>query len=113
MKAEPPEKLLAAVRKTLRGEIYLSEGESARALASLFGSSGASPKLPIEQLSDRELEVFRWIGEGCNTREIAEHLNLSVKTVETHCSHIKTKLNVKNSRELARQAVLWLDRGGR
>ena len=113
MKAEAPEKLLTAVRKTLRGEIYLSEGESARALANLFGSSAVSPKLPIEQLSDRELEVFRRIGEGCNTREIAECLHLSVKTVETHCSHIKTKLKVKNSRELARQAVLWLDRDGR
>jgi DNA-binding CsgD family transcriptional regulator len=67
----------------------------------------------VEQLSDRELEVFRWIGRGSSLREIAERLQLSVKTVETHCSHIKAKLNIKNSRELARQAVLWLERADR
>src|SRR5437870_12128339 len=106
MKAEAPEKLLLAVRRILRGEVYLSEKESARALADF--ARGAPPALnsPAEQLSDRELEVFRCIGRGLSLREIAGQLHLSVKTVETHCAHIKTKLNVANSRELARRAFL-------
>ena len=109
MKAEAPENVLNAVRRILSGEVYLSETESARTLASLAHGSPPSLKSPVEQLSDRELEVFRWIGRGSSLREIAERLQLSVKTVETHCSHIKAKLNIKHSRELARQAVLWLE----
>lgn len=108
MKAEAPEKLLQAVRRILSGEIYLSEKESARALAHLTSGS-QTLESPVEQLSDRELEVFRWIGRGSSLREIAECLQLSVKTVETHCSHIKAKLKISNSREMVRQAILWIE----
>jgi DNA-binding NarL/FixJ family response regulator len=107
MKAEAPEKLLLAVRRVLAGEIYLSEKESARALTRLARGSSPMAKSPLEQLSDRELEVFRWIGRGCSLQEIATRLQISVKTVETHCTHIKTKLDISNSRELNRQAFLW------
>ncbi len=113
MKAEAPENLLIAVRRILSGEVYLSEKESARVLSSLAYGSPPPLKSPVEQFSDRELEVFRWIGRGSSLREIAERLQLSVKTVQTHCSHIKTKLNIKNSRELARRAILWLEQADR
>jgi DNA-binding NarL/FixJ family response regulator len=107
MKAEAPEKLLFAVRRVLQGEVYLSEKEAARALTRLSRGSEPTAKSPLQQLSDRELEVFRWIGRGSSLQEIAKSLQLSVKTVETHCAHIKTKLNITNSRELSRQAFLW------
>jgi DNA-binding NarL/FixJ family response regulator len=107
MKAEAPEKLLEAVRKVMKGDVYLSEKESARALTRLSRGAEPAEKSPLQQLSDRELEVFRWIGRGSSLQEIAKTLQLSVKTVETHCAHIKTKLNITNSRELSRQAFLW------
>ena len=107
MKAEAPEKLLLAVRRVLQGEVYLSEKESARALTRLSRGAPPTQKSPLQQLSDRELEVFRWIGRGSSLQEIAKSLQLSVKTVETHCAHIKTKLNIPNARELNRQAFLW------
>jgi DNA-binding CsgD family transcriptional regulator len=61
----------------------------------------------LEDLSDRELEVFTLIGQGCTTRQIAEKLHLSIKTVETHRAHIKEKLNLKNSTELVQHAIHW------
>jgi DNA-binding NarL/FixJ family response regulator len=108
MKAEATERLLVAVRQVLSGRIYLSESESSRAIATLSGTSNGIPKTLEEQLSDRELEVFRWIGRGSSVREIADRLQLSVKTIETHCSRIKLKLQIANSRELTRRAIHWL-----
>jgi len=108
MKAEASEKLLSAIRQVLAGHIYLSENESSKAIAGFAQSSTDGTKTPVKQLSDRELEIFRWIGRGCSVREIAERLHLSVKTIETHCSRIKLKLHIPNSRELARQAIHWL-----
>jgi PAS domain S-box-containing protein len=108
MKAEPPERLLSAMRRILSGGIYLSENESVRALENLTGATPPAASNPVEQLSDRELEVFRRIGQGTSLREIAATLHISVKTVETHCAHIKSKLNIGNSRELVRQAALWM-----
>jgi DNA-binding NarL/FixJ family response regulator len=64
-------------------------------------------RVGVSQLSDRELEVFQFVGQGLSTREIAERLHLSVKTVETHRSRIKSKLGLKNSAELAHRAVHW------
>jgi DNA-binding NarL/FixJ family response regulator len=109
MKAEASEKLLLAVRRVLAGHIYLSEEESSRAIASSVRSSNSAAKTPVEHLSDRELEIFRWIGRGCSLREIAERLQLSIKTIETHCARIKLKLHIPNSRELVRHAIHWLD----
>ena len=67
----------------------------------------ATRSSPIADLSDRELEVFRLIGEGHGTRTIAEELHLSVKTVESYQAHIKEKLSLKNGRELVQRAIQW------
>jgi len=64
--------------------------------------------LPADRLSDRELEVFRLLGEGLRTREIAARLHLSIKTVETYCERLKTALNLTGHQELLREAVLWI-----
>ena len=72
-------------------------------------SHGEQAESPIERLSDRELEVFTAIGKGLGTRQIAEKLHLSVKTIETYRAHIKQKLNLKNAVELVKQAVQWTE----
>jgi DNA-binding NarL/FixJ family response regulator len=108
MKQEAVDKVLHAVRQVLSGEVYLSEAMSKRTMFQLLGRSGGSRTgSPLEDLSDRELEVFTLIGQGCTTRQIAEKLHLSIKTVETHRAHIKEKLNLKNSTELVQHAIHW------
>lgn len=104
MKQEATEKVLVALRKVLNGEIYLSEKMSAKLMHQLIGGKSAGGSL-MERLSDRELEVFGLIGEGKGTREIAQQLNLSVKTIESHRAHIKEKLNLKNATELVHRAI--------
>ena len=73
----------------------------------LVGGRAARTGSPLEDLSDRELEVFRLIGKGYSTRQIAQELHLSVKTIESHRAHIKEKLNLKNAMELAQHAIQW------
>jgi DNA-binding NarL/FixJ family response regulator len=107
MKQEATEKVLGAIRKILNGEIYLSERLGSRMLSQLVGGRGAIPSSPIDQLSDRELEIFGLIGQGHGTRPIAEKLHLSVKTVESHRAHIKEKMNLKNATELVHHAIQW------
>ena len=102
MKQEATEKVLVAVHRILGGDIYLSERMSNKLLHQYF--SGASVDTN-SRLSDRELEVFRFIGEGCSTRHIAEKLHLSVKTVETYQAHIKDKLSLRTGRELVQYAI--------
>jgi len=107
MKAAATEKVIVAVRQILSGELYLSEEMSRRAMATLVGRKKETGGSPLEDLSDRELEVFTLIGEGLTTRQIADKLHLSVKTIETHRAHIKEKLNLKNSTELVQHAIHW------
>jgi DNA-binding NarL/FixJ family response regulator len=107
MKQEAVEKVLSAIRQVLNGEVYLSESMSKRTMFQLLGRGGTRTGSPLEDLSDRELEVFTLIGQGCTTRQIAEKLHLSIKTVETHRAHIKEKLNLKNSTELVQHAIHW------
>lgn len=107
MKREALEHFIAAVRTVLRGEIFISPKMSARMIYDhIHGSSG--PQMPIDRLSDRELEVLQLIGEGNDVREIAEHLKISLKTVETHRAHIKDKLRLQNARQVARFAQDWV-----
>jgi DNA-binding NarL/FixJ family response regulator len=106
MKQKATDKVLTAVRRILAGEIYVSEHVASRVLHRVAG--GEKPEAsPMSKLSDRELEVFRLIGEGNGTRQIAEALNLSVKTVETYEAHLKEKLSLGSVRELMRYAVEW------
>jgi DNA-binding NarL/FixJ family response regulator len=102
------EKVVTAVRQILRGKIYLSDEMSDRMLHGLSQRDGDAEQSPIQRLSNRELEVFELIGRGVTTREIAERLNLSIKTVETHRENIKRKLNLEKSSELTRCAVQWV-----
>jgi DNA-binding NarL/FixJ family response regulator len=106
MKQEAPTVLLSAIRQVLAGEIYVSGKMGAALLQRMVG--GGSKKqsaLPLDRLTDREMEVFRMIGGGKPVREIAENLFLSVKTVEAHREHIKEKLGFKTSAELLRYAI--------
>ena len=110
MKQEATEKLLGAVRRILNGELYVSDRMARRMLAQFASHPDAVARSPIDGLTDRELEVFRLIGQGQGTRQIAETLRLSVKTVESYQAHIKDKLSLKNSRELMQHAVRWVDK---
>jgi DNA-binding NarL/FixJ family response regulator len=107
MKQEATEKVLVAVRRILNGEVYLSERMSNKMLQQYIGGAPPMIQSRIASLSDRELEVFRLIGEGRATREIAEELHLSIKTVETYQAHIKEKLALRSGRELIQHAIQW------
>jgi DNA-binding NarL/FixJ family response regulator len=107
MKQEAPDKVLVAIRTILGGEVYVSEKMAARMLRTLSDRRSGQGASPIERLSDRELEVFRHIGKGFSSSEIAELLCISVKTIETHREHIKNKLKLPNKGDLLRYAVEW------
>jgi DNA-binding NarL/FixJ family response regulator len=108
MKQEGAEKVLTALRKVLRGEVYLSESMGDRLLHTLVHGRSSLTSSPVEELSDRELEVFSLIGQGHGTRPIAEKLHLSVKTIESHRAHIKEKLNLQTAAELVHHAIQWV-----
>jgi DNA-binding NarL/FixJ family response regulator len=105
MKQEPQETVLAAIRTVIKGEVYLSAKMSAKLLRSFSGPKSDADLPPLQRLTDRELEIFRLIGEGQSVRAIAEKLFLSTKTVEAHKEHIKQKLNLKSSNELLQYAI--------
>jgi len=106
MKQEPPESILAAIRRVLSGQVYVSEKMQAMLLDRLVcGSKSAAARLPMDRLTDRELEIFRMIGAGDSVKLIADKLFLSQKTVQAHREHIKEKLNLKSSAELLRFAI--------
>ncbi len=105
MKVEATEKVLSAIRRILSGERYVSESVAAGLLQQLARSGKPLVGSPVETLSDRELEIFKMIGQGMSVRKIADALFLSAKTVEAHREHIKQKLNVTSSSELLRYAV--------
>jgi DNA-binding NarL/FixJ family response regulator len=107
MKQEATEKVLVALRRILGGEIYVSDRIANKMLKHYITGSGTLRNSSIADLSDRELEVFRLIGEGHGTRQIAEELHLSVKTVESYQAHIKEKLSLRSARELMQHAIQW------
>ena len=108
MKHEAAERVLVAVRQVLNHEIYVSERVASRMLHHYISGTSTVKQSPLADLSDRELEVFRLIGEGHSTRTIAEELHLSIKTVESYQAHIKDKLSLKNGRELVQHAIQWV-----
>jgi len=109
MKQEGGRKLLEAIRHVLTGQIYVSEKMSAKILEIFSGRRLEARKSPVENLTDREFEVFQLIGQGKGTRQIAEKLHLSVKTVEVHRVNVKAKLKLESSSELIRFAVRWVE----
>jgi DNA-binding NarL/FixJ family response regulator len=104
MKQEVPKKVLGAIRQVLSGNVYLSETMATRLVDQVFARDRAA-SCADRELSDRELAVLMLIGRGLSTREIAEQLFLSVKTVESHCERMKEKLKLKNRLELLRYAM--------
>jgi DNA-binding NarL/FixJ family response regulator len=106
-KAEATDKVVEAIRQVIRGKIYLSPRMTERMLCRAIGTEESLDHSPIDSLSDRELEVFELIGQGLTTRQIANKLHLSPKTVETYRENIKSKLNLANATELTRHAVQW------
>jgi DNA-binding NarL/FixJ family response regulator len=106
-KEDASNNILVAIRTLLRGEMYVCEKVSSKLLTSLLAGQ-EDDKSPIERLSDRELEVFRCIGEGLGTKQIADKLNLSVKTIETYRANIKEKLDLEGATELVQYAIRWV-----
>jgi DNA-binding NarL/FixJ family response regulator len=108
MKQEPPDRILHAMREVLRDEVFLSDKLRTKLLYRLVGSGRDRERTPIERLTDRELTVLRLIGAGRGTRQIAEQLGLSVKTIETYRENLKRKLHLASAAELVQYAVSWL-----
>jgi DNA-binding NarL/FixJ family response regulator len=109
MKKEASESVITALRNISKGRIHVSENMMALLLDKLHVNP-SSQGAPTEQvLTDRELEVFRLIGLGLSTREIADRMNLGIKTIGTYRDRIKQKLCIKSAAELTRRAVLWIE----
>jgi len=109
MKRAATGKVIEAIRQVLRGELYLSEALAA-GMAQKFLGVGHQPGEPLmTRLSDREIEIFRFIGQGYENKHIAEKLHLSLKTVQTYCGRIKDKLGLANATALAHEAVRWYE----
>ena len=113
MKHEATEKVVEAIRRVLSGQIYMSSPMMQRIMHRLAGEEIEGGGSPLSQLSDRELEVFRLIGKGYTTRQIAGKLHLSIKTIETYRAHIKEKLDFEDSAELLQYAIQWTSIEGR
>jgi DNA-binding NarL/FixJ family response regulator len=107
MKREATERVLVAIRQILRGDVYLSDRVANRMVRQYAKGPVDETRPALATLSDRELEVFRLVGVGHSTRDIAGELHLSVKTVETHQAHIKEKLSLHSARELVQYAIEW------
>jgi len=109
MKQEGGKKLMLAVSHVLSGQVYVSEKMSAKILEIFSGRRSEAAHSPIERLTDREFEVLQLVGQGKGTRQIAQLLHVSVKTVEVHRLHIKEKLKLEDSPSLVRYAVRWVE----
>ena len=107
MKQENADVLVQAIRRVRSGQVFVSERVSAKILNRVAGRRGDVNASAIDGLSDRELEVFRLVGDGYGAREIAAKLHLSTKTVATHTEHIKHKLSLASTRALTRFAIHW------
>jgi len=111
-KQEAGKNIITAIRRVYAGKIYLSESTQERLLQRSIGGALSIPKPPMETLTERELQIFRLIGQGTTTVNIAHELHLSVKTVETYRQRIKSKLNLDDAVKLAREAAQWVLENG-
>ena len=110
MKKEASESVISAIRNILAGKIHVSTDMMAHLLDKFHGNPEGTGAPTVDVLTDRELEVFRLIGSGLATREIADRMNLGIKTIGTYRDRIKQKLCIKNAAELTRRAVLWIEK---
>ncbi|KPK86005.1 MAG: LuxR family transcriptional regulator [Phycisphaerae bacterium SM23_33] len=106
-KAEPPERIVEGIRQILQGGVYVSDALGRRMLRVMVGGKPGSEVFLVDRLSDREFEIFELIGQGLPTREIAQRLQLSIKTVETHRERIKDKLKLDSAADLLKYAIRW------
>ena len=109
MKHETSKSVLASIRRVLEGGVYVSERILSRMVRRVSSARGPVASSPVERLSDRELEIFRLLGQGRTTSQIAEDLNLSLKTVQAYCARAKEKFGVTSLTELLRAAFRWDD----
>ena len=109
MKHETSKSVLASIRRVLGGGVYVSDRIVKRVALRLTSSRERVASSPVERLSDRELEIFRLLGQGRTTSEIAGDLNLSLKTVQAYCARAKEKFGVTSLNELLRAAIRWDD----
>jgi DNA-binding NarL/FixJ family response regulator len=109
MKHHATDKVITAIQRILGGQVYVSDMMAVKMVRKLVVSGPNVGQSAIEKLSDRELEVFRLIGHGHGTRQIAQKLHLSIKTIETYRAHIKEKLNLANASELLKYAIAWVN----
>lgn len=112
MKEAGGENLLAAIRQVLAGQVYVSPRMSAQLLDSFSGRKSRQADSPFGRLTDREFEVFQMIGRGGSTRDIAQQLGLSTKTVDVHRANLKAKLGLQDTTALVRHAVRWVETQG-
>lgn len=106
MKREAAKKVIQGIRAVGAGQLFVSE-KIAAVMAERFVDGRVAPESPVEQLSNRELEVFQLLGRGESTRQIADHLHVGFKTVQAYCARIKEKLGLANATELLRAAMHW------
>ena len=109
---EPFSILAFSLIRTLAGELYLSEKMKEKMLHRLVKTGTTEVVYAIDSLSDREMEVFQLIGNGYGTRQIAEQLHLSVKTIDSYREHLKLKLRLESGTELVRHAIQWVKSEG-
>jgi DNA-binding NarL/FixJ family response regulator len=109
MKQEGGKKIMEAIRQVSAGKIFVSEKMAAKILEIFSGHRPEKAESPVENLTDREFEVFQLIGQGMGTKEVAGQLHVSPKTIEVHRANIKGKLKIQSMTELIRYAVRWMD----
>ena len=110
MKNEPAKTVIAAIQSVLRGEMYLSRKMASSVISKFVRGDAEEPMSPLEILSDRELEVFRMLGQGKGTRQIAQDLDLTIPTIQSFRNRIKEKLHLKTAPELVLHAINWVQR---
>jgi DNA-binding NarL/FixJ family response regulator len=108
MKQEALDDVLTAIRRVLHGEIFVSSRVTTKMLEKLVETDVRKANSPLELLSDRELTVLRLIGQGLGTRQIADDLHLSVKTIESYRMHLKEKLKLTSGTDLLKYAIQWV-----
>jgi len=110
MKRETASKIIDGIRRVIQRRTYFSESVAFHLAENFTRGRAGQTATAVGRLSDRELEIFRLIGLGLENRRIADDLHLSLKTVQTHCAHIKEKLGLSGAAELMREAVRWVER---
>ena len=109
MKQEMVEKVMEAIRRIRAGKVFVSDRVATQMLRTVVDGGDPSKNSPVDSLSDRELEIVALIGNGTATREIADKLHISIKTVESHRAHIKEKLKLENATQLVQFCVRWVE----